>query len=127
MTQYTSRPIMIVEDDVTILSTVVEIFQMHNRKTIYARNGRAGIDLLKSLREDQYPSCIILDLMMPEMTGEEFIYQIQALGRVELDSIPIIVLSASTRVIELDSPRVTYKLKKPIDIKELEFVATNYR
>lgn len=120
------RPIMIVEDDVMILNSVVEVLQVYDRETLYARNGRAAIEMLKKLREDQYPCCIILDLMMPEMTGEEFIFHIQALGRVELDSIPIVVLSASTKMQLLDSPRVTYKLSKPVDINEIVHVATHY-
>ena len=53
-----------------------------------------GAGDLKEPSHLREPCCIILDLMMPVMTGEEFIYHIQALNRVELDSNPIIVSSA---------------------------------
>ncbi len=117
---------MIVEDDPYIMNSMVEVFGMYGRSLQVASNGLAGIQLLKNLRPHEYPSCIILDLMMPEMTGEEFIFHIQALGRVELDSIPIIVSSASSKIEKLSEPRVTYKLKKPMCITHLEEISTNY-
>lgn len=117
---------MIVEDDPYIMSNLTEIFMMMDRNLIVAHNGLAGIDTLKKLKVHEYPCCIILDLMMPQMTGEEFIFQIQALGNVELDSIPIIVSSASQKIYTLDAPRVKYKLKKPIMIEDLEEIAANY-
>lgn len=117
---------MIVEDDPYIMNSMVEIFGMYGRSLQVAPNGAAGIQLLKNLKPHEYPSCIILDLMMPEMTGEEFIFHIQALGRVELDSIPIIVSSASPKVEHLAEPRVKYKLRKPICISHLEEIAASY-
>lgn len=120
------RPIMIVEDDPYIMSNLTEIFMMMDRNLIVAHNGLAGIEALKKLKVHEYPCCIILDLMMPQMTGEEFIFHIQALGNVELDSIPIIVSSASQKIYTLDAPRVKYKLKKPIMIEDLEEIAANY-
>lgn len=121
------RPIMIVEDDPYIMNSMVEVFTLLGRSLLVAPNGLAGINILKNLRSYEYPCCIILDLMMPEMTGEEFIFHIQALGRVELDSIPIIVSSASGKLESLLDPRVTYKLKKPISMEHLEEISAIYK
>jgi CheY-like chemotaxis protein len=120
------RPIMIVEDDPYIMSTMTEVFLMMDRQMIVAQNGKLGIEKLKKLRPDEFPCCIILDLMMPEMTGQEFIFHIQALGNVELDSIPIVVSSADPKLKNLDSPRIRYKLQKPINLKDLEDIAEMY-
>lgn len=121
-----SRPIMIVEDDPYIMSAIVEILQMNGRELIVATNGLEAVQKLKVLRPYEYPCCIILDLMMPVMSGEEFIFQIQAMGRVELDSIPIIVSSANNRLKDLDSQRIKNKMNKPIDISFLEEIAETY-
>lgn len=117
---------MIVEDDPYIMNTLTEVFQLMGRDVIVADNGRTGIDLLKKMPDHRYPCCIILDLMMPQMNGEQFIYQIQALGKVELDSIPIVVSSADPRLHHLDSERVRFKLKKPVDIQDLEELSNTY-
>ena len=120
------RPIMIVEDDVYIMNAMVEVFQTLGRELIVAENGHVALEKLKALREYEYPCCIILDLMMPQMRGEEFIFKIQALGKVDLDSIPIVVSSADIRLQELYSERVRTKIYKPIDIKQLEELAAYY-
>src|SRR5688500_4362294 len=121
-----SKPILIVEDDIYIMNTMTEIFMLYDREILVAKDGKSGIEILKKLRPHEFPCCIILDLMMPVMTGQEFIYQIQALGNVELDSIPIIISSASTDVDLMDEPRVVQKLKKPISIEDLELIAQTY-
>ncbi len=121
-----SRPIMIVEDDAYIQNDMQDVFDLLNRKIVMAKNGQHGIDILKSLRPHEYPCCIILDLMMPVMTGEEFIFHIQALGRQELDSIPIIVSSAHVKVDQMVEPRVKQKMRKPINLEDLENIANNY-
>ena len=120
------KPIMLVEDDHSIMSSMVEIFTYLDRSLILAHNGREGIDLLKNLSPAEYPCCIILDLMMPEMSGEEFILKLQALGQVDLDSIPIVVSSASARIDKMQNPRVVRKLKKPIDLSHLEEIAAAF-
>lgn len=120
-------PIMIVEDDPSIMNNMVEIFQLLGRKVIMAQNGFIGIEKLKHMPPHHYPRCIILDLMMPQMDGEQFIYQIQALGKVELDCIPIVVSSAAPRLQRLDSERIRIKLRKPIDFRDLEEISQTYQ
>jgi CheY-like chemotaxis protein len=58
-------------------------------KTFQAANGRAAIEWLESYPA---PSLILLDLLMPEMDGLEFLNRIQDQGK--LVDVPIVVLTA---------------------------------
>jgi CheY-like chemotaxis protein len=76
---------------------------------------RDGLEALQIARQ-RPPDLILLDLMMPRMTGWEF----RAAQRVDpvLSSIPVIVMSACLRelVAELDA---TAYLPKPFDLDKL--------
>jgi len=58
-------------------------------KTFQAANGRAAIEWLRS---HPTPSLILLDLMMPEMDGFEFLNRIRDDDK--LVDVPVVVLSA---------------------------------
>jgi CheY-like chemotaxis protein len=58
-------------------------------KTAEAVNGRAALDWLHG---NPRPALILLDLMMPEMDGFEFLERVR--GDDELREVPIVVLTA---------------------------------
>ncbi|MEO7319767.1 MAG: response regulator, partial [Chthoniobacteraceae bacterium] len=57
-------------------------------KVIEAENGRLGLERLG----EELPAMILLDLMMPEMDGFEFMQELRA--RPECHDIPVIVITA---------------------------------
>lgn len=59
--------IAIIEDDQTIAQMYRFKFEAEGYQVDTAENGKLGIDLIKSLK----PDMILLDLMMPEMTGDQ--------------------------------------------------------
>lgn len=84
----TPRPILVVEDDPdsrTMLATVLELAGL---PVVTATNGMEAYNLARQ----HHPSVIILDLMMPIMTGEEF--RKAQLANPEIRRIPVLVLSA---------------------------------
>jgi CheY-like chemotaxis protein len=62
--------ILIIEDEPDLRETLKELFQLEGFKVLTASNGQEG---LKALRESGKPCLIFLDLMMPIMSGWEFI------------------------------------------------------
>ncbi len=80
-----------------------------------AQDGLGALELLRSIK--QKPSCIILDLMMPVMNGEEFLTQLETKEDLPLSSIPVIIYSAEGMLGV--HPQVVARLEKPISIELL--------
>ncbi len=79
--------IAIIEDDQSIREMYRLKFETENYKVYSAENGKRGLELA----EKEKPDVILLDLMMPEMTGDEMLKQLrkQDWGR----NIKVIVLT----------------------------------
>ncbi len=90
-----------------------------------AENGRVALDLLLSLKESDLPRCIMLDLMMPVMTGEEFLTAVEK-DHTSLKNIPVVVASANGSLLQNKLPAMEI-LKKPIDINDLYRIALKYQ
>ncbi|MGA7485372.1 MAG: response regulator [Xanthobacteraceae bacterium] len=81
--------VLIVDDDPEVRDIVCTTLEGSGLKTSQAVNGRAALEWLKS---HPAPSLILLDLMMPEMDGLEFLNRIQQEDK--LVDVPIVVLTA---------------------------------
>ena len=102
--------IMVIDDDESIGNMEQELLEREGYQVQRAFSGTEALLLLKQKR----PNLILLDLMLPGMSGEKVLSQIQG--------IPIIVVSAKTdadsKVNLLLGGAVDY-LTKPFDTKEL--------
>lgn len=94
------QDILVIEDDAVIREMVVRTLHKDGWKTREAENGISG---LRRLAEQQ-PGLILLDLMMPDMDGFQFIYELQAVPAWR--KIPIIVVTAKDLTTE-DRNRLT--------------------
>ena len=109
--------ILIVEDDNTLREVLKEYFQETNKTVLEAEDGIIALEILSK----EIPDVIILDHMMPNMNGFEF------LGRVRNDSrykyLPIIMLTAKNavedKVVGLELGADDY-LPKPFNFAELD-------
>ena len=81
--------VLIVDDDPDVREVVRGTLENSGLKTFQAVNGRAALDWLGS---HPPPSLILLDLMMPEMDGFEFLNRIR--GDDKFVDVPVVVLSA---------------------------------
>jgi CheY-like chemotaxis protein len=79
--------VLVVEDNQAMNQFIVEALENHYR-VITAFNGEQGLAQVI----EHNPDCVISDVMMPVMSGDELVAQIRS--RSELDSIPIIMLTA---------------------------------
>lgn len=80
------KHVLIVEDDADVLELVAELLEDTYRVST-APSGPAALEILS---RDPNVDCIILDLMMPKMSGEEFTIELRRRGF----SMPVIVASA---------------------------------
>ncbi|HEX5264146.1 MAG TPA: response regulator [Phenylobacterium sp.] len=60
-----ARKVLLVEDDPDLLSLLTAAFVREGFETHCASNGRAGVELLKTLQ----PDLMVTDIVMPEMEG----------------------------------------------------------
>ncbi|MCI0583514.1 MAG: response regulator, partial [Chloroflexi bacterium] len=80
--------VLVVEDDETTRSVIRQTLERAGWSVAEAEHGRWGLDRVA----EQRPDVIILDLMMPEMNGFDFLDALR--GNAEWRSIPVLVLTA---------------------------------
>lgn len=108
-----SKTILVVDDEERLTSLVKAYFTQEGFRVVTARNGREALFLARQ----EKPDLIVLDLMMPEMDGYEFM----RLHRKERET-PIILLTArvedSDKVLGLELGADDY-VTKPFSPREL--------
>ncbi len=107
------RTILVVDDEPTLRETLVEALEDEGYRAIAAADGRAA---LVRFRADQ-PDLVLLDLMLPELSGIDVCRIIRAESRV-----PIIMLTARSsevdKVVGLEIGADDY-VTKPFSVREL--------
>lgn len=94
------RKILLVEDEPVLRETYEMILSTQPYLCDYAENGRVALELCKNKKYD----LILLDIMMPEMNGIEFLENIENIGDIKSKVIVMSNLSTGneiTRVREL--------------------------
>jgi CheY-like chemotaxis protein len=97
--------ILVVDDDADCREMLVDLLSNEGYMVVSAENGRQALDYLSG----STAAMIILDLMMPVMSGWEF----RALQKSDprLESLPVVVMTASA-VHDINADAV---VRKPID------------
>jgi two-component system alkaline phosphatase synthesis response regulator PhoP len=113
-----TRPILIIEDDPDISESLKYNFEREGFPAVVAATGEAG--LAAALNQREAPALIILDLMLPGMTGTELCRRLRREPATRRT--PIIMLTAkaseSDRVAGLDLGADDY-ITKPFSVREL--------
>jgi two-component system, OmpR family, response regulator CpxR len=105
------KPVLIVEDD-DLIRDVLEGALREEGYTVYsASNGQVALELLVEIPR---PVVILLDLMMPVMTGRELLTALRADDT--LAAIPVTVISAARDLGDLQGVPI---LRKPVDFGAL--------
>lgn len=111
-----ARKILVVDDDPNALRLVSYAFMAEGYETVTASNGAEALARLAS----EQPDLIVLDVMMPDMSGLELCQRIRA--NQQTSRLPILMLSArglvADRVAGLKAGADDY-LPKPADTSEL--------
>lgn len=111
--------ILVVEDDRDICDGLVDLLDDHGRNSRVALNGKDALDILTA---GPLPCLILLDLMMPVMSGHELIASLEAL--LPAGPPPICVMTAAPRfAVGLD---VVAVIQKPFDEDALMAIVDRY-
>lgn len=101
--------ILIVDDDKNIVKMLV--YQFNKNFTVrFALRGEAALEIIK----EDFPDVILIDCMMPEMSGMELADEIRKMGK----PVPIVMLTAK------NDPDTIFNAAKKVDdyiVKPFEF------
>lgn len=104
-----AQEILVVEDNDDTRELYCAILRRHGYNVHEADNGETALEVLDKLDDD--PCLVLLDLMMPVMSGGELLkvlHQSERLARV-----PVVVLSAGGR--PSDAPGAQKFVRKPVE------------
>ena len=101
------KTILVVDDDSAIREALADCLQDAGFDVVCAENGEQALRVLEATP----PSLMLLDLMMPVMSGWELLEIIQASE--PLSRVPIIVVSA------MSAPGPWRSISKPVDLDNL--------
>ena len=100
-----SHKIVVIDDSAVIRNMVRDMLPKGNFEVLEAKDGVQGINLIRQER----PNLIMLDFLLPRMSGWEVFQQIQL--QPELQSIPLVLMSGRKE-------EVTEKLQEPFEYFE---------
>jgi GAF domain-containing protein/CheY-like chemotaxis protein len=80
--------VLVVDDDSDVVEMLTDMLPPDRYETLVAFDGQQGLDEAR----DQHPDMILLDLMMPEISGFEMLEQLR--GNPDTTDIPVIVVTA---------------------------------
>ena len=106
--------VLLVEDDSAIRDTVAECLAFEGYGVVSAANGREALD---RLRDGLRPAVVVLDLVMPVMTGHDLITAIR--GDRTLAGIPLILMTAAMPGGSTRLPEADLYLAKPFELRAL--------
>jgi two-component system alkaline phosphatase synthesis response regulator PhoP len=124
MTKPSNKSILLIEDDPAIQESLAWILKIEGYEVHTANNGQEGLDWLE---KGTLPAKIILDLMMPVMSGVKF-REIQQADPA-LKNIPTVIMSAALQEDAGFTLNANEKaLKKPVDLDDLlQLLSASYQ
>ncbi|MBN2498435.1 MAG: response regulator transcription factor [Deltaproteobacteria bacterium] len=112
-----SMRILLVEDETDLVSTLEYNLKREGYQTRSALTGSAALDLLA---KDPLPDLVLLDLMLPDMSGLDICRQVRSDGRTK--KLPVLMLTAKgeeiDRVVGFELGADDYVVK-PFSVREL--------
>jgi two-component system response regulator VicR len=105
--------ILVVDDERTIVETIVELLEWDGHSVIAASNGVRALEVMAKQR----PDLVLLDFMMPLKDGVETLKAIRSAEA--LASLPVIFMTAAPMSIPKDAPRYDMLLVKPFSVEVL--------
>lgn len=109
--------VLVVDDDLVNLQVMYNLLSVDNCAVLVADNGE---EALAQLSRSPQPDCVIVDWMMPGMSGLELCRKIRE--RYSLSELPVLMLTARSRPEDVQAgfqAGVNDYLSKPVDAPEL--------
>jgi len=125
MIDLSNSKILVVDDEPTNIFVLDGLLSANNFNVITASNGKKALELIKT----EKPDLVLLDIMMPEMSGIEVLQRI--INDPETNELPVLMVSAKTdsEVIEtaMNIGAIDYIPKPFVDIELLARVRSGLR
>ncbi len=112
-----SKKIVIIEDEPEAAEIYAEMMRISGYEVFKFFSGSSAVALIA----DQKPSAVILDLMMPDVSGLDVLQYLKA--EPNLSDIPVIIVSAKSLPEDIDeglNAGANIYLTKPISFSELK-------
>lgn len=109
-----AKRILVVDDEQGIRNLVRDVLQDEGYEVAVASDGRQAV----TEAAQHVPDLVILDVMMPDITGEDVVLQMDAYD--ELRETPVVLMSAAVAPpSRLETERETVFLAKPFELDQL--------
>jgi CheY-like chemotaxis protein len=109
-----AKTILVVDDDADTRELLSEVLSLQGYEVHVARDGRHALQVLAHIGT---PDMILLDYLMPVMSGSHFLARKRRNPR--LRPIPVVLLSAWTRAWSATRRDAVEVLSKPVDLVRL--------
>lgn len=106
--------ILLVDDDEDIRELTAEILRESGYDVVEAEDGQQALSALA--RMDTPPALVLLDLIMPVMTGQQMLHEMRGIPR--LAQVPVVALTAGGFV-AADVPDAQDVVRKPASVAVL--------
>ncbi len=113
--------VLLVEDNEINCEIVEYILRDAGVEVVTANNGKAAVDAFTAAEPGAF-DCVLMDLMMPVMSGYEAARVIRGLDRRDAEAVPIIALSANAFDEDIALAKdagMNEHLAKPVDIRKM--------
>ncbi|USF28171.1 Sensor histidine kinase RcsC [Firmicutes bacterium ASF500] len=121
--------VLLVEDNEINCEIVEYILRDAGVEVVTAGDGKAAVDAFTAARPGTF-DCVLMDLMMPVMSGYEAARVIRGLDRRDAEAVPIIALSANAFDEDIALAKdagMNEHLAKPVDIHKMFQVMSQLR
>jgi CheY-like chemotaxis protein len=109
--------VLVVDDDVRNVFALTSALELHGMQVLYSDNGAGGIQLL---RDNPEVDLVLMDVMMPDMDGNETTTEIRRMPR--FADLPILFLTAKAMPGDRDkslAAGASDYITKPVDLDRL--------
>ena len=113
--------VLLVEDNEINCEIVEFMLEEAGAEVVTANDGKAAVDTFTASEPGEF-DCVLMDLMMPVMSGYEAARVIRAMDRPDAKDVPIIALSANAFEEDITMAKdagMNEHLAKPVDIRKL--------
>ncbi len=121
--------VLLVEDNEINCEIVEFMLKEAGAEVVTANDGQVAVDTFMASEPGTF-DCVLMDLMMPVMSGYEATRVIRGMNRTDAKAVPIIALSANTFEEDIALAKdagMNEHLAKPIDIRKLFRVMSRLR
>lgn len=115
--------ILFIDDDVLALQLMSKVTSLLGYQAILSTSPRGALDLVASER----PELVVVDMMMDEMDGPEFVREMRQ--NLHMDNVPVVIYSAGIAHTDEETARkagANGYLRKPVGLKELSQVIQKF-